>query len=77
MRVELTPEQARDVTLTYIRENKNDFEAMCEIQMAVFSGLHFVTWSWSDLLRKSITFCSKLYHVERDTLRDALLKSLR
>ena len=68
MKLELTTEQAREVTLAYIQEQQYNEEAMREVGLAIFSGLCFAPWRWDLLLYDLVKFCSKVYNTPVDRI---------
>lgn len=62
--LELTKEQSRYIALCWIDEQKHSKDGAKEILAHLFSGLHFVNYSWMDLIRYVCNLCATLYCVD-------------
>jgi len=63
MKIVLTPDQAKEVALDWIREQNQTEEGCKEVLATLFSGMHFSNARWDQMLWYAIKLCSSLYHV--------------
>lgn len=72
MQIELTPDQAREVALTWIKSQQQAPDGYKKVLDVLLMGAHFAVWSWHDAISYAIKKCARAYHVDRKVILEDL-----